>query len=110
MLGTLEDLVIGEFQQMNPPKDKHERFEKYLKKTYNKTASLMSNAAYAVTVLAESQSGQIDTQPLSNLARAYGTNLGMAFQLIDDKLDFTAGHEQLGKPAGADMKYAATLI
>jgi octaprenyl-diphosphate synthase len=37
------------------------------------------------------------------LLRDYGMNLGMAFQLVDDLLDFTGSEEQLGKPAGADL-------
>lgn len=35
--------------------------------------------------------------------RDYGMNLGIAFQLIDDLLDFTSSEEVLGKPAGADL-------
>lgn len=37
------------------------------------------------------------------MMRDYGMNLGMAFQLIDDVLDFTSTEEVLGKPAGADL-------
>jgi octaprenyl-diphosphate synthase len=38
-----------------------------------------------------------------NMMRDYGMNLGIAFQLIDDLLDFTGSEEVLGKPAGADL-------
>ena len=34
----------------------------------------------------------------------YGKNVGIAFQLVDDLLDFVASSEQLGKPAAADLK------
>src|SRR5947207_110945 len=37
------------------------------------------------------------------LLRDYGMNLGIAFQLVDDLLDFTSSEEVLGKPAGADL-------
>ena len=37
-------------------------------------------------------------------AYLYGKNLGMAFQLIDDYLDFSASADLLGKPAAADLK------
>ena len=37
-------------------------------------------------------------------ANSYGRNIGIAFQLIDDLLDFVASSEQLGKPAAADLK------
>src|SRR2546430_11183841 len=38
-----------------------------------------------------------------DLLRDYGMNLGIAFQLVDDLLDFTGNEEALGKPAGADL-------
>ncbi len=38
-----------------------------------------------------------------NMLRDYGMNLGIAFQLIDDLLDFVGSEEVLGKPAGADL-------
>jgi octaprenyl-diphosphate synthase len=37
------------------------------------------------------------------MLRDYGMNLGIAFQLIDDVLDFTSSQDVLGKPAGADL-------
>src|SRR5947207_5157672 len=37
------------------------------------------------------------------LMRDYGMNLGVAFQLVDDLLDFTRSQDSLGKPAGADL-------
>merc|ERR1712241_106980 len=41
---------------------------------------------------------------LSRDAFLYGRNIGVAFQLVDDLLDFTASADQLGKPAAADLK------
>jgi len=43
------------------------------------------------------------TKEQQNALRDYGMNLGTAFQLADDSLDFTAEEEVLGKPAGADL-------
>jgi octaprenyl-diphosphate synthase len=48
-----------------------------------------------------------------NMLRDYGMNLGIAFQLVDDLLDFTSTEDVLGKPAGADLldgKVALPLI
>ena len=39
---------------------------------------------------------QMDNNNLPNLAYTYGRNVGLAFQLIDDWLDFMASAEQLG--------------
>jgi octaprenyl-diphosphate synthase len=43
------------------------------------------------------------TPPQQVMMRDYGMNLGIAFQLIDDLLDFTSSEHVLGKPAGADL-------
>ena len=51
MSNSLSDLVLGELQQMNGGKKK-DPFESYLKKTYNKTASLMANSCQAVAHIA----------------------------------------------------------
>lgn len=40
---------------------------------------------------------------MQNMMRDYGMNLGIAFQLVDDLLDFTSTEDVLGKPAGADL-------
>jgi octaprenyl-diphosphate synthase len=44
-----------------------------------------------------------DTQTEEAMLR-YGRNLGMAFQLVDDLLDFTASEDILGKPVGSDLR------
>jgi all-trans-nonaprenyl-diphosphate synthase len=72
--------------------------EAYLSKSYYKTASLMANSAKAAAVLSEVSDAQ--TQHLYH----YGRHLGLAFQIVDDVLDFTGSTEGLGKPAGSDLK------
>jgi octaprenyl-diphosphate synthase len=65
---------------------------------YRKTACLFSGCAQLGAVLGR--------QP-KNVEEAladYGRNAGLAFQLVDDLLDFTASHEQLGKPVLSDLK------
>ncbi|MGB1623070.1 MAG: polyprenyl synthetase family protein, partial [Synechococcus sp.] len=62
-----------------------------------KTASLIANSARAAGVL----SG-CDTTQLDALYR-YGRQLGLAFQVVDDILDFTGSDQQLGKPAASDL-------
>lgn len=43
-------------------------------------------------------------QELSDLAFEYGRNMGLAFQLVDDLLDFVSSAEAMGKPTAADLK------
>jgi octaprenyl-diphosphate synthase len=65
---------------------------------YRKTACLFSGCARLGAVLGQ--------QP-KNVEEAladYGRNAGLAFQLVDDLLDFTASPEQLGKPVLSDLK------
>lgn len=97
MSRTLQDLVLGELQQIQSSKTE-DKFDLYLRKTYNKTASLMANSCQAVAKMA-SPKGNISKE-----AYLYGKNLGIAFQLMDDYLDFSASAAILGKPAAADLK------
>ncbi|GAA5923939.1 hypothetical protein JCM10213_004452 [Rhodosporidiobolus nylandii] len=84
-----------------------EIFQHYMRKTYLKTASLIAKSTRATTVLggAGSLQGWEEGERVKDLAYDYGRNLGIAFQLIDDMLDFTASAAELGKPGGgADLK------
>merc|ERR1712117_337756 len=74
--------------------DETERFENSL----NKTGSLMTYSCEANAIL----SGATDEEVQA--AYSYGRNIGVAFQLVDDMLDFISSADMLGKPAAADMK------
>jgi octaprenyl-diphosphate synthase len=65
---------------------------------YRKTACLFSGCARLGAVL-----GRLDKGAEESLAD-YGRYAGLAFQLVDDLLDFTASSEQLGKPVLSDLK------
>src|SRR5712671_2319196 len=71
--------------------------EQYFDVIARKTAYLFSACCEIGALL-----GGADRQT-QNLLRDYGMNLGVAFQLVDDLLDFTSSEEVLGKPAGADL-------
>ncbi|CAG0916091.1 unnamed protein product [Notodromas monacha] len=97
----LTDLVQGEFMQMeNPAKrvTQSDRFAHYLEKSFKKTASLMARPCEAVGVLARLP------PKLQETVFLFGRNLGMAFQLVDDLLDFECDSQQLGKPAMNDLR------
>lgn len=82
---------LGSDGMEGPLKDYHRRI-------YGKTASLFEAATEAAAVLSGAPEGQIQA------LRQYGYNLGMAFQIVDDVLDFTGDNETLGKPAGSDLR------
>ncbi|KAF9451425.1 terpenoid synthase [Macrolepiota fuliginosa MF-IS2] len=72
----------------------------YLQKTYLKTASLMAKGARSAVVLGGCAEGEI----WKEAAYAYGRNLGIAFQLVDDVLDYESASATLGKPGNADLQ------
>lgn len=94
----LTDLVQGEFMQLGSKETENERFAHYLTKTYRKTASLIANSLKAVAVLSGAD------EFISDIAFQYGRNIGLAFQLVDDLLDFVSSSEAMGKPTAADLK------
>ena len=61
-----------------------------------------TNQNYSSTFQAATISGA--DAPLVETAFQYGKNLGLAFQFVDDLLDFVSSSETMGKPAAADLK------
>lgn len=94
----LLDLVRGEFMQMSTKPGENKRFDHYISKSFKKTASLIAYTCKAVTLLSGADEAQQEA------AFEYGRNLGIAFQLVDDLLDFESSQSELGKPAAADLK------
>ncbi|CAH8443370.1 unnamed protein product [Schistosoma bovis] len=98
---VIEDLIHGEMMQLAPNSDDDDRrFQTYLTKTYRKTASLIANSCKAVAMLTVPTLSQ---RHIDNMYE-FGKHLGMAFQLIDDVLDFVTDEANLGKPSGADLQ------
>src|ERR1043165_843257 len=71
--------------------------EQYFDVIARKTAYLFSACCEIGALLGGATSKQ------QSAMRDYGMNVGVAFQLIDDLLDFTSSEDVLGKPAGADL-------
>uniref|UniRef100_A0A672NW00 Prenyl (decaprenyl) diphosphate synthase, subunit 1 n=1 Tax=Sinocyclocheilus grahami TaxID=75366 RepID=A0A672NW00_SINGR len=84
--------------QLGSKENENERFKHYLEKTFKKTASLIANSCKAVSILVNSD------PEVHEIAYQYGRNVGIAFQLVDDILDFTSSAKRLGKPSAADLK------
>ena len=94
---VIMDLADGEIKQGLYKFDAEQGFETYLEKSYCKTASLIANSSQAAGVL----SGE-NEKHLKDLYQ-FGRQLGLAFQVVDDILDFTSDDKQLGKPAASDL-------
>ena len=95
---VIEHLVTGEVMQMTAKEDRRTSFDYYKRKTYYKTASLVANSARAVAALGG------HSAPVADDAYAYGKHVGLAFQFVDDYLDYTSSSYLLGKPAGNDLR------
>jgi octaprenyl-diphosphate synthase len=90
-------IVEGETRQMLTLGDIHMTEETYLEIVHQKTASLFAASAEAGGIM-----GQATNQQVQALAD-YGLNLGMAFQIKDDALDYVGGADRLGKPVALDL-------
>lgn len=76
----------------------------YFLRISGKTAALFRACCEGAAVVTEQSPAQIDA------LSAFGTNLGIAFQIADDVLDFTADEQMLGKPAGSDLKQGTVTL
>ncbi|ACC80496.1 solanesyl diphosphate synthase [Nostoc punctiforme] len=95
---VIMDLATGEIQQGLNRFDAGISIETYLQKSYYKTASLIANSSKAAGLLSE-----VSRETVEHLY-SYGRHFGIAFQIVDDILDFTSTTDTLGKPVGSDLK------
>ena len=91
-------MIEGELYQLTKTGDVDITEEEHLEIIRRKTAYLFGGSAQIGGVLGDLP----EEQQLA--LREYGFNLGIAFQLVDDLLDFTANEEVLGKPVGGDVR------
>lgn len=99
---TLSVIVDGELRQAFTARDWSQPKQGYYDRIYGKTAALFEVATRAAALLGDAP------PPAEEALRSYGYHLGMAFQIVDDILDFVADASTLGKPAGSDL--AAGII
>lgn len=95
---TLMIICNGEVRQLFDGREGQPSLQEYERRIYAKTASLIALSAEAGPILA-----QTDGEIVESL-RLYGERLGLAFQIVDDVLDFVADEETLGKPVGSDLR------
>jgi geranylgeranyl pyrophosphate synthase len=93
---TLMTIVNGEIQQMFS----QERISRddYYERIYTKTAAMFVLATEAAATLGGANEASLDA------SREYGRGVGMAYQIVDDVLDFVSSPEHIGKPVGSDLR------
>lgn len=93
---TLATIVNGELAQMFSARGVIDR-NNYYNRIYAKTASLFEMSALAASMVATEE------EEVRSAMKAFGYEVGMAFQIVDDILDFTGDQSTVGKPIGSDL-------
>jgi geranylgeranyl pyrophosphate synthase len=94
---TLMVIVNGEINQLFEGRGQVSRAG-YEQRIYAKTGSLFAVAAEAGALLSHAEEVVVARM------RSFGRDVGMAFQIVDDVLDFTSDERHLGKPVGSDLR------
>jgi len=91
-------MAEGEVAQLTAQRDVETSEDRYLEIIQAKTATLFAAAAHVSAVVAEADPA------IEAAADAYGRNLGIAFQLVDDAIDYSSDSETMGKARGDDLR------
>ena len=94
---TLMVMAKGELGQDMAAYDYSQTVRNYFQRIGGKTASLFATACEGGAIISGVPEDGIEA------LRVYGRNLGMAFQIVDDVLDFRGDEEEMGKPVGSDL-------
>lgn len=101
---TLAVICNGELQQMFDKRDRLPTLEEYHQRIYAKTSSLFASATQTGAILGAASEAGVKA------LRDYGYNLGMAFQVVDDVLDYAGDGARLGKPLGSDLRQGVVTL
>ena len=101
---ALMKMTSGELDQDSAAFDVGRDIQGYLWRIGGKTAALFANATEGGAVL-----GGCDERTVETL-RTYGYSVGMAFQMVDDILDFNGDEEEMGKPVGSDLREGTVTL
>jgi octaprenyl-diphosphate synthase len=94
---TIMAIAGGELHQDMSAYDYGQDTMQYFGRIEGKTASLFATSAEGGAMVARASDAQ------RRSLREYGLNVGMAFQVVDDILDFTGDEREMGKPIGSDL-------
>ncbi|WP_406022888.1 polyprenyl synthetase family protein [Succinivibrio sp.] len=94
---TLATLVSGELAQLKNQNKLNISIDDYLQTIYSKTGALFELATSGSAIILECDENTV------NAFKEYGKQLGIAFQVADDILDYSSDNEILGKSVGEDL-------
>ncbi|HBX70128.1 MAG TPA: heptaprenyl diphosphate synthase [Chloroflexi bacterium] len=100
---TLATIVSGEITQLFTSRGKACR-DDYYKRIYAKTASLFKASTYCAALVSP-----VDDAVVAAMD-SFGYEIGMAFQIVDDILDFTGEQTRVGKPVASDLRQGLVTL
>ncbi|HEX2282912.1 MAG TPA: polyprenyl synthetase family protein [Thermomicrobiales bacterium] len=101
---TLGHICDGQLHEILTAHSIEQSREDYERRIFGKTASLFAGAAEMGAILAGANDTEIDAM------RNFGADVGMAFQIVDDVLDLSGSTEEIGKPAGLDLRQGTVTL
>jgi geranylgeranyl pyrophosphate synthase len=101
---ALGDICDGQLREMFSAHRLDQTTEEYELRIYGKTASLFAASTEMGAIL-----GNAPEEAIAEL-RNFGSDIGMAFQILDDILDLRGDSHDLGKPAGNDLKQGTITL
>ncbi|MDR1487132.1 MAG: polyprenyl synthetase family protein [Deltaproteobacteria bacterium] len=97
LVEVIRDLTLGELNELKAKNNVDLSKQEYMRIIFQKTAALMQGASKVAAILVEGD------EKLQQALGMYGQCMGLAFQIMDDILDYTAQKKRLGKPVMQDL-------
>jgi len=101
---TLADICDGQLREMFFAHRLDQTREEYERRIFGKTASLFAGSAEMGAIIGNAPESHVQA------LRQYGSDVGMAFQIVDDVLDLREDTGQLGKPSGHDLTQGTVTL
>jgi geranylgeranyl pyrophosphate synthase len=101
---TLQLITTGELNQAFNEFNLKQTYDDYMKRIAGKTASLLAAATESGAILSDAPEASI------RILKEYGYNIGLAFQIVDDILDFVGTEQELGKPVASDLSQGTLTL
>jgi geranylgeranyl pyrophosphate synthase len=101
---TLQIISSGELNQAFDAFSSNQSFEQYKQRIAAKTAALIVMSTESGAILGGASKEEMQ------FMNDYGLNLGIAFQIVDDILDFIGDEKEMGKPVGSDLAQGTVTL
>ena len=101
---TLAKICDGQLSEVFSAHRTDQSLADYKKRIYGKTASLFAGSAEMGAIIAGASEDQVESM------QQLGGDIGMAFQIVDDVLDLRESTDDIGKPAGLDLRQGTVTL